>query len=251
MLYWLSGLTCNDEEHHQGGRQRHYRRAGHRAGMPDTSPRGDEAANDDDFDLRTRRRLLPERHRGRPGLALLPVYDYRDELPTLIRSEFSVGERCAVLLLDGRPRHTLIITQKIPGRYASVSAFAPIVQSSVELKAFTAYLGADESAWLLGRLCADAGQPAGGRRCRRLSIGRQQSIPLPDGYSRRYWRRSRQRRPLTLRIQPVYDQLLLHLLVCEDHLLASMRSISLAKRQCAAKLLRGACSWKDAFGARQ
>ncbi len=81
------------------------------------------------------------------------MYDYlRDELPALIRSEFSVGERCRQRPLDGRPRRAHYGAQN-PGRYASVSAFAPIVQSlpgPVGQKAFTAYLGADESAWHSG-----------------------------------------------------------------------------------------------------
>ncbi len=96
------------------------------------------------------------------------MYDYlRDELPALIRSEFSVGERCAVSGHSMGGHGALIMALKNPGRYASVSAFAPIVNPSRVpwgKKAFTAYLGADESAWHSGQLRADAGQPAGGRR---------------------------------------------------------------------------------------
>lgn len=71
MLYWLSGLTCNDENFTtKAGAQRIAAELGIALVMPDTSPRGDEAANDDGYDLRTRRRLLPERHRGATGGAL-------------------------------------------------------------------------------------------------------------------------------------------------------------------------------------
>lgn len=59
------------------------------------------------------------------------MYDYlRDELPALIRSEFSVGERCAVSGHSMGGHGALIMALKNPGRYASVSAFAPIVNPS-------------------------------------------------------------------------------------------------------------------------
>lgn len=55
-------------------------------------------------------------------------------------------------------------------------------------------------------------------------------------------------RPLTLRIQPVTTTAITSLPRLLKTICASMRSISLAKRQCAAKLLRGACSGlQDAF----
>lgn len=52
MLYWLSGLTCNDENFTtKAGAQRIAAELGIALVMPDTSPRGDEAANDDGYDL--------------------------------------------------------------------------------------------------------------------------------------------------------------------------------------------------------
>lgn len=52
VLYWLSGLTCNDENFTtKAGAQRIAAELGIALVMPDTSPRGDEAANDDGYDL--------------------------------------------------------------------------------------------------------------------------------------------------------------------------------------------------------
>lgn len=52
MLYWLSGLTCNDENFTtKAGAQRIAAELGIVLVMPDTSPRGEQVANDDGYDL--------------------------------------------------------------------------------------------------------------------------------------------------------------------------------------------------------
>lgn len=85
------------------------------------------------------------------------MYDYlRDELPALIRSEFSVGERCAVSGHSMGGHGALIMALKIP---AATPASPPSRRSSIlpvpwGKKAFTAYLGADESAWHSRDSCA-------------------------------------------------------------------------------------------------
>ncbi|MDT1888481.1 S-formylglutathione hydrolase, partial [Acinetobacter baumannii] len=84
--------------------------------------------------------------------------DYlRDELPAIIRSEFSIGDRCAISGHSRGGHGALIMALNNPGRYVSVSAFAPIVNPSQVpwgKKAFTAYLGADESTWHAWDSCA-------------------------------------------------------------------------------------------------
>ncbi len=97
VLYWLSGLTCNDENFTtKAGAQRIAAELGIALVMPDTSPRGDEAANDDGYDLGQGAGFYLNATEA-PWAAHYRMYDYlRDELPALIRSEFSVGERCAV-----------------------------------------------------------------------------------------------------------------------------------------------------------
>ena len=52
MLYWLSGLTCNDENFTtKAGAQRVAAELGIALVMPDTSPRGDDVADDAGYDL--------------------------------------------------------------------------------------------------------------------------------------------------------------------------------------------------------
>ena len=52
VLYWLSGLTCNDENFTtKAGAQRVAAELGIVLVMPDTSPRGEKVANDDGYDL--------------------------------------------------------------------------------------------------------------------------------------------------------------------------------------------------------
>jgi S-formylglutathione hydrolase len=166
VLYWLSGLTCNDENFTtKAGAQRIAAELGIALVMPDTSPRGDEVANDDGYDLGQGAGFYLNATEA-PWAAHYRMYDYlRDELPALIRSEFSVGERCAISGHSMGGHGALVMALKNPGRYASVSAFAPIVnpgQVPWGKKAFTAYLGADESTWQSWDSCAlmQASQPA-------------------------------------------------------------------------------------------
>ena len=104
----------------------------------------------------------------------------------------------------------LIMALKNPGRYASVSAFAPIVNPSQVpwgKKAFPAYLGADESAWHSWDSCAlmQASRPEDavptlidqGDNDPFLA-GQLQPAVLAEVARQKAW-------PLTLRIQPGYD----------------------------------------------
>lgn len=181
VLYWLSGLTCNDENFTtKAGAQRIAAELGIALVMPDTSPRGDEAANDDGYDLGQGAGFYLNATEA-PRAAHYRMYDYlRDELPALIRSEFSVGERCAVSGHSMGGHGALIMALKNPGRYASVSAFAPIVnpsQSRGARKRLPPISARMNRHGTLGQLRADAGQPAGGRRADAYRSGRQRSIP--------------------------------------------------------------------------
>ncbi len=92
------------------------------------------------------------------------MYDYlRDELPQLIRSQFNVSERCAISGHSMGGHGALIMALKTR---AVLPAF-PLSRLSLTLrrfpgaKAFTAYLGADESTWQAWDSCAlmQASQP--------------------------------------------------------------------------------------------
>ena len=128
VLYWLSGLTCNDENFtFKAGAQRVAAELGIALVMPDTSPRGDDVADADGYDLGKGAGFYLNATE-QPWAAHYRMYDYlRDELPTLIQSEFSVSDRQAVSGHSMGGHGALIMALKNPGRFTSVSAFAPIV----------------------------------------------------------------------------------------------------------------------------
>lgn len=82
VLYWLSGLTCNDENFTtKAGAQRVAAELGIVLVMPDTSPRGEQVANDDGYDLGGARGfiLTPRNRRGRriTGCMIIYAMNYR------------------------------------------------------------------------------------------------------------------------------------------------------------------------------
>lgn len=73
VLYWLSGLTCNDENFTtKAGAQRIAAELGIVLVMPDTSPRGEQVADDSGYDLATRR-VLSQCHTAALGQPLSHV----------------------------------------------------------------------------------------------------------------------------------------------------------------------------------
>ena len=211
VLYWLSGLTCNDENFTtKAGAQRIAAELGLVLVMPDTSPRGDDVADDSGWDLGKGAGFYLNASQA-PWSAHFQMYDYlRDELPQLIRSQFHVSERCAISGHSMGGHGALIMALKNPGSFTSVSAFAPIVnptQVPWGQKAFTAYLGADESTWQAWDSCAlmQASQPGDaiptlidqGDNDTFLALQLQPAV-LAECARQKAW-------PLTLRIQPGYD----------------------------------------------
>ncbi len=151
VLYWLSGLTCNDENFtFKAGAQRVAAELGIALVMPDTSPRGDDVADADGYDLGKGAGFYLNATE-QPWAAHYRMYDYlRDELPALIQSEFTVSDRQAISGHSMGGHGALVMALKNPGRFTSVSAFAPIVNPTKVpwgQKAFTAYLGANAAAW--------------------------------------------------------------------------------------------------------
>lgn len=151
VLYWLSGLTCNDENFtFKAGAQRVAAELGIALVMPDTSPRGEDVADADGYDLGKGAGFYLNATE-QPWAAHYRMYDYlRDELPALIQSEFTVSDRQAISGHSMGGHGALVMALKNPGRFTSVSAFAPIVNPTKVpwgQKAFTAYLGADAAAW--------------------------------------------------------------------------------------------------------
>ncbi|QLV03840.1 S-formylglutathione hydrolase [Escherichia marmotae] len=211
VLYWLSGLTCNDENFAtKASAQRVAAELGIVLVMPDTSPRGEHVANDDGYDLGQGAGFYLNATQP-PWAAHYRMYDYlRDELPALIQSQFNVSNRCAISGHSMGGHGALIMALKNPGKYTSVSAFAPIVNPcSVPwgIKAFSTYLGEDKNDWVAWDSCAlmyaSNAQDAiptlidQGDNDQFLADQLQPAV-LAEAARQKAW-------PMTLRIQPGYD----------------------------------------------
>lgn len=94
VLYWLSGLTCNDENFTtKAGAQRIAAELGIVLVMPDTSPRGEQVADDSGYDLGHGAGFYLNATQP-PWASHYRMYDYlRDELPALIQTQFNVSDR--------------------------------------------------------------------------------------------------------------------------------------------------------------
>ncbi|WP_308366093.1 MULTISPECIES: S-formylglutathione hydrolase [unclassified Microbulbifer] len=151
VLYWLSGLTCTDENFMQkAGAQRMAAELGIVLVAPDTSPRGEDVPDDPGYDLGQGAGFYvnatqePWKHHYR-------MYDYvLKELPELVEQHFPVNDRRALAGHSMGGHGALVIGLKNMERYTSISAFSPIcnpIACPWGEKAFAAYLGADKSLW--------------------------------------------------------------------------------------------------------
>ena len=154
VLYWLSGLTCTDENFvTKAGAQQHAAKHGIAIVAPDTSPRGDGIADDPegawDFGLGAGFYLNASEM---PFASNYRMYDYVSrELPELINGNFQVdAQRCSIFGHSMGGHGALTIALKNPQNYQSVSAFSPIVapmRCPWGIKAFSNYLGSDRESW--------------------------------------------------------------------------------------------------------
>ncbi len=151
VLYWLSGLTCTDENFMQkAGAHRMAAELGIALVAPDTSPRGDDVANDEGYDLGQGAGFYLNATQE-PWAKHYRMEDYvLNELPELIESVFPVTEKRALAGHSMGGHGALTLAMKNPERFCSVSAFSPIV-NPVNVpwgeKAFTAYLGNNRESW--------------------------------------------------------------------------------------------------------
>lgn len=151
VLYWLSGLTCTDENFIQkAGAQKLAAELGVAIVAPDTSPRGEAVANDDAYDLGQGAGFYLNATEA-PWNKHYLMYDYIvDELPELIERTFPVSDKRAISGHSMGGHGALTIALKNPQRYCSVSAFSPIsnpMDCPWGVKAFSAYLGSDKKQW--------------------------------------------------------------------------------------------------------
>jgi S-formylglutathione hydrolase len=158
-LYWLSGLTCSDENFMQkAGAMRVAAELGIALIAPDTSPRGAGVPGDPDgawdfshgagFYLNVTQAPWAEHYR---------MHDYVvHELPELIEANLPVNA-CRGISGHSMGGHgALVCALRNPGRYRSLSAFAPIshaLASPWGQKAFARFLGEDRAAWRTWDAC--------------------------------------------------------------------------------------------------
>lgn len=148
VLFWLSGLTCNDQNFvTKAGAQQAAADLGIAIVCPDTSPRGDAVPDDPegawDFGLGAGFYVNAIQ---KPWSEHYQMYEYIvHELPDLVAQNFPVDTQRMSISGHSMGGHgALMIALKNPNRYKSVSAFSPIVSplnSPWGHKAFTHYLG--------------------------------------------------------------------------------------------------------------
>ncbi|MBV2131431.1 S-formylglutathione hydrolase [Pseudomonas sp. MAP12] len=211
VLYWLSGLTCTDENFMQkAGAQRLAAELGLVLVAPDTSPRGADVPGDPDgawdfghgagFYLNATQEPWAQHYR---------MHDYVvHELPALVEASFPVSDRRGISGHSMGGHGALVCALRNPGRYRSLSAFAPIGNPSNcpwGDKAFSRYLGSDRDDWRRWDACALLAQAA-----ERLPILVDQGDA--DSFLATQLKPEVLRaaaaavgHPLTLRLQPGYD----------------------------------------------
>lgn len=153
VLYWLSGLTCNEQNFiTKAGAQKHAAKHGLILIAPDTSPRGCNLPNEEnDWDLGTGAGFYVNATQS-PWSKHYQMYDYIvSELPLLIDKNFPTKKGYQSIFGHSMGGHgALVIALRNPEQFLSVSAFAPVVAPSQVpwgKKAFRAYLGDNVKDW--------------------------------------------------------------------------------------------------------
>lgn len=152
VLWYLSGLTCTHENAMvKAGAQAWASEQGIALMFPDTSPRGDDVADDEAYDLGKGAGFYVNATQD-PWAPHFQMWDYvSSELPALIMKEFAVDEERQAITGHSMGGHgALTLAMGLPGRFKSVSAFAPISHPTASdwgRKQLGAYLGDDESTW--------------------------------------------------------------------------------------------------------
>ncbi len=211
VLYWLSGLTCNEEIFmFKSGVQRFASQRGLLIVAPDTSPRKTGIAGEDqDWEVGTGAGFYVNATTMKWSKHF-QMYDYvTKELPELVQAELpALPNREGIFGHSMGGHGALVAALRQPGRYQSVSAFAPICAPSQVAwgkKGFTALLGTDTQLWKQYDSTA------------LISNGKfRQPILVDQGLEDKFLKEQlrpellqeaceRAGTPLTLRMQPGYD----------------------------------------------
>ncbi|AJD53744.1 S-formylglutathione hydrolase [Thalassospira xiamenensis M-5 = DSM 17429] len=153
VMYWLSGLTCTDENFMQkAGAFRIASELGIAIVAPDTSPRGDHVTDDEEeaYDFGKGAGFYVNATQE-PWARNYRMYDYvTQELPALVRDHFPISDDAVISGHSMGGHGALMIALKNPGMFKSVTAFSPIsnpINCPWGQKALGNYLGDDKSAW--------------------------------------------------------------------------------------------------------
>ncbi|MDO6568199.1 S-formylglutathione hydrolase [Alteromonas sp. 1_MG-2023] len=153
VLYWLSGLTCNDQNFMQkAGAMKLAAELGMAIVAPDTSPRGEGVPDDDNgaYDFGLGAGFYVNATQA-PWKQNYQMYSYvTEELPSVIEQNFPVTKERAISGHSMGGHGALVVGLRNPNRYVSVSAFSPVANPSDcpwGQKALSQYLGDDQSTW--------------------------------------------------------------------------------------------------------
>jgi len=152
VLWYLSGLTCTHENAMvKAGAQAWAAEQGIALVFPDTSPRGEGVADHEDYDLGQGAGFYVNATQA-PWAPHFNMWDYvAEELPALLVENFAIdGDRQSITGHSMGGHGALTLAMNLPGRFRSVSAFAPISNPTASdwgRKQLSAYLGDDPAAW--------------------------------------------------------------------------------------------------------
>ena len=167
LIWWLSGLTCTDDNFSQkSGFQRLAEKYQVAVMIPDTSPRGEYVADDEEWDLGQGAGFYLNATQD-PWAKHYNMYTYIvDELTAIASTlvpNFSGKESIMGHSMGGHG--ALVIGMKNKARFKAISAFSPILSPSRVpwgIKAFSSYLGEDQTSWKewdASELVKEAGMP--------------------------------------------------------------------------------------------
>ena len=152
-LFYLAGLTCTEETF---AIKAHAQRLAAQLGLilvtPDTSPRGEQVAQGDHWDIGQGAGFYINATQA-PWAEHFQMESYVvEELYDLVIQQFAVqAERIGIFGHSMGGHGALTLALKYPEKFKSVSAFAPICaprQCPWGEKAFSNYLGSDQAEWL-------------------------------------------------------------------------------------------------------
>ncbi|WP_299425729.1 S-formylglutathione hydrolase [uncultured Shimia sp.] len=152
VIWYLSGLTCTHENAMtKAGAQQWAAEQGVALVFPDTSPRGDSVADDPSYDLGKGAGFYVNATQT-PWTPHYNMWDYiTEDLPSLLQEKFPLDLSRQSIMGHSMGGHgALTMAMSLPGRFRSVSAFAPIANPTASdwgRKQLSAYLGNDEAAW--------------------------------------------------------------------------------------------------------